>query len=200
MDFKRANYSHNFLNAIETDHMAAWDMFVNELNEQLVNNTAAVREIMRKSGMRVQDKSTLKEMSDLIHEAIRTNAVLRKNLNKLILGRHKDQLISAEGGKYDTVYNNAAGDAAKGTSDQDPAQVAAIDEATEKLVGIKPNQNNLSVDKDTAKALGAQNLENKLKYHGVPDGKKFFTKPVKIGLAVIAGGLVIWGLYKVFKK
>lgn len=200
MDFKRANYSHNFLNAIETDHMAAWDMFVNELNEQLVNNTAVIREIMRKAGLRVQDRTTLKEMSDLIHDNIRVNAGLRKDLNKLILGRHKDELISAQGGKYDTVYNNAAGDAAKGTSDQDPAQVAAIDEATEKLVGIKPNQNNLSVDKEKAKQLGATNLENKLQYYRVTDGKKFFTRPVKIGLAVLAGGLVIWGLYKVFKK
>lgn len=199
MEYKRANYSHNFLNAVETDHRAAWNMFVNELNELLVNHTAAVIDVARSCGLRVHDSSPLLEISDLIHEKIRETPELRTALNKLIMARHKDQLISAEGGKFDTVYNNAAGDAAKGTNDQDPAQVEAVNEATEKLVGAKPNQNELQMDKEEAKKIGTDNLKSKMKYLGL-SGKKIFTRPVKIGLAVVASGLLIWGLYRILKR
>ncbi len=200
MEYRRANYAHNFLNAIDTDHLAAWDMFVNELNELLVNNKAAVTKAIRDSGLRVHANDSLKVMSDLIHDKLYTTPALRTNLNKLILARHKSQDISAEGGTHDKLYSNAAGDVSA-TDASNSTQVSAINEATEKLVGVKENENGLSVPKDTVKALADENLKNKMDYAGVSDGLKIFSRRnITIGLIVLAVGVTVWGIYKITKK
>lgn len=200
MEYRRANYAHNFLNAIDTDHLAAWDMFVNELNELLVNNKAAVTKAIRDSGLRIHTNDSLKVMSDLIHDKLYTTPALRTNLNKLILARHKNQEISSEGGSHDKLYSNAAGDVSATDADNS-TQVGAINEATEKLVGVKENENGLSVPKDTVKALADENLKNKMEYAGVSDGLKIFSRRnVKIGLIVLAAAVAVWGIYKITKK
>ncbi len=200
MEYRRANYAHNFLNAVDTDHMAAWDMFVNELNELLVNDKAAVTKAIRDSGLRIHTNDSLKVMSDLIHDKLYTTPALRSNLNKLILSRHKNAEISAEGGSHDKLYSNAAGDVSATDSDN-TEQVGAINEATEKLVGVKPNTNGLKVSKDTAKGLADENLKNKMDYAGISDGLKVFSRRnVKIGLIVLAAAVAVWGIYKITKK
>ncbi len=201
MEYRRANYSHNFLNAIETDHMAAWDMFINEVNELLVNNKPAMVKAIRDSGLRIHENDSLKVLSDLIHDKIYTTPELRENINKLIFSRHNDQFVSAQGGPHDKVYNNAAGDAAVETSASDAAQVAAVNDATEKLVGVKPNDNNLIVTKDVAKKLADENLQNKINYAGNSESMKIFSRRnVKIGLIVLAGVIAVWGIYKIRKR
>lgn len=200
MEYRRANYAHNFLNAIDTDHLAAWDMFVNELNELLVNNKEAVTKVIRDSGLRVHANDSLKVMSDLIHDKLYTMPALRENLNKLILARHKNQDISAEGGTHDKLYSNASGDVSV-TDAGNTTQVSAINEATEKLVGVKENENGLSIPKNTVKALADENLKNKMDYAGVSDGLKIFSRRnVKIGLIVLAAAVAVWGIYKITKK
>lgn len=199
MHYRRANYAHNFLNAIDTDHVAAWEMFINELNELLVNNRAAVVQAIRDSGLRVHTNESLKVMSDLIHDKMYTMPELRANLNKLILARHKDEMISAEGGTHDKLYSNAEGDVSA-TKPEDPEQVAAISEATEKLVGAKENDNSLSVPKDTVKAMADENLKNKMDYAGISDRKIFTRKNLLIGGIVIAAVITIWGIYKITKR
>ncbi len=202
MEFKRANYAHNFLNAVETDHMAAWDMFVNELNELLVTNKPAVTQAIRDSGLRIHTNDSLKVMSDLIHDKIYTTPELRTNLNKLIFARHKDESISAEGGEKDVIYSNATGEIVAGTNAEDSAQVQAVNEATEKLVGAKPNTNELSLPKETVKELADENLKNKMEYAGTTEGVKKFLTPrhLKIGAAVLVGAIVIYGIYKIYKR
>ena len=200
MQYRKANFAHNFLNAIDTDHLAAWDMFVNELNELLVNNKAAVLEAIRNSGLRVHTNDSLKVMSDLIHDKLYSTPLLRQNLNKLILARHKNQEISSEGGSHDKLYSNASGDVSS-TDVDNVSQVAAINEATEKLVGVKENTNGLKVPKETVKTLADENLKNKMEYAGLNEGLKIFSRRnMKIGLIVIAASLAIYGIYKITKN
>jgi hypothetical protein len=199
MQIRRSNYAHNFLNAIDTDHMAAWDMFVNEINELLINDKQSVIQAIRAAEVRVHDKDSLKVISDLIHDKIYAMPILRKNLNKLILSRHKNQNVSAEAGTHDKLYSNANGNVSS-TNVEDNDQVSAINQATNKLVLPNENVNSLSVSKETVKSLAAENLKNKIEYAGINEGKVFSRQNIKIGLIVLSAAVLIYAAYKISKK
>lgn len=200
MEYKRANFVHNFLNAVDTDHMAGWDMFINELNELLVNHKPSVVKAIRDSGLRVHENDSLKVMSDLIHDKLVDTPELRKNLVKAIFLRHQDQSISAEGGQVDKIYSNAGGDIAYGTDINNQKQIDGVNDGFDKLVGDKPNTNNLQVPKETVKAMAEENLKNKMEYNGV--SKKVFSgRNIVIGLVVVAViGAAAFGIYKLTKR
>jgi hypothetical protein len=103
MNYARHNFTHNFLNAVAVDTMAAWDILVNEINEIVLDYPKDVEKAIRDSSMRIHNNPSPKDMVDVIHDGIYENKELQKRITKLIAKRHTDPHYAADGGSFDKI-------------------------------------------------------------------------------------------------
>lgn len=175
--FQKHNFAHNFLNAVETDKMVAWDVLVNEVNELILDHPQAVRAALEQSGIKIQEKPTARQLLDAVHGGIYENDKLRPRIMRLIAKRHTDPHFSADGGAFDMAFVdgsvkedfNMSGDNSSsedmlsilgsglknlvqnaGDKVRGAAQKLASQDKAQKSLAAKEKQRNLSVSKPKA--------------------------------------------------
>jgi hypothetical protein len=202
MQYQRHNFSHNFLNAVETDHVAAWDILINEINEIVLEFPKETEKAIRDNGMRLHSGPSPRDLVDVIHEGIYVNDKLRNDLLKLIAKRHTDPYYSANGGEFDKILMD--GEVKKDLNidgdllNDDGELINFIFGGAKKLVGnIKDRVGN---KKQATDSLSAKEKQRNL---AVSKSKSQIStnKIIGISVAVIAGiSLIGFIIYRVNKS
>lgn len=198
MQYPRHNFAHNFLNAVATDKVAAWDILVNEINEIVLEYPQDVNKAIKDNNLRIHSNPSPKDMVDVIHDGIYSNEGLRKALLKLIAKRHADPNYAADGGPYDKILDsNIDGD----LLNDDGELINAAGDGMKKLVETKGTDTEIAADKKESKKLMSDNLAAKESQKGLPVSRTKGTLPkwAKVGIAVAVVGLVSWGIYAAYK-
>ncbi len=196
MDYSRANFAHNFLNAVETDHSVAWDIFANEINEIIHTNPAAAAETLNSVGIRAGINPSKERLSYLIFENVYQKPELQKALTKLIYLRHKsDEFITSIGGKYDQVYNNAAGNASESTDADDELQVKEVQNGIARIAGTDETKEGLQVKKEMARGIMRDNMNAKTRYYSMISGKIRIHPVIVIAGGIGIGALIVYGIH-----
>ncbi len=204
MQCRKHNFSHNFLSAVGSNKLAAWDILVNEINEVILEFPKETTKAIRDSGLRIHDNPSPKDMVEVIHEGIYVNGELRTKLLKLISKRQANPHYSADGGEYDiTPVEGVASDLNfDGDILNESEEVLNImGSGFKKLVGNVKDKVGGAVDKQKSKDMQAANMTAKQKQRNLPVSKT--TKPINavkvigIALAVAAAvGIAALIIYK----
>lgn len=200
MQYQRHNFAHNFLNAVGTDKVAAWDILVNEINEIVLEYPKEVETVIRNSNMRLHSNPSPKDMVDVIHDGIYVNKDLRKKLVKLIAKRHADPHYAADGGPYDKVLENPDLNSDGDLLNEDGELINFVNEATDKLFSDAGGE----AEKKETKKLMTDNLAEKEKQKSLPVSSSKIVwsnnKKIAVTLGVIAAiGLISFIVYKTNK-
>jgi hypothetical protein len=179
MIFQRHNFKHNFLNAVETDGDLALEVVVNEINELVLDYPKRVVEALQKSGVRVPNKPVAKDLAVLINEQLTTNQTLRNELSNLILTRHQDPYINADGGKYDKMFVDS--------KDPDKTRIST---GISKTFGVVENNHDTKIDVPSTEKVMLENLDIKMSQRGMSTT----SSTTKIVVGCIVAALLIGGI------
>ena len=208
MQYQRHNFTLNFLNSVETDKRAAWDILVNEVNEAIINFPKEVQSAIVKNGGRLPANPSRKDLLDSIYDNIYTNEAMRKSIMRIIGKRHADSHFSVNGGAYDKLIwegkeqKDFNMDGAAPSNDEETMNF--IFKGAARLVqGAKDRVQNANQRTDTKKRA-SDNLAAKERQKNLAVSRSKGTMPTwqKVTLwtgAAVAVGLIAYMIYKASK-